>query len=63
MLFAERLPVGLVLEELLSLRYFVLVAAVNRFLKTVRLNMVYYRSCHCSALPVAHGAEGMRFEK
>lgn len=63
MLFAEGLPVGLIPEELLSFCYLVLLAAVDSFFQPMWLDVVNDRSRHCSALPVAHDAERMRFQK
>ena len=50
MLFAESLPVGLIPEKLLSLCYFVPLAAVDSFLKPMGLDMVNYCGWHRSAL-------------
>ncbi len=63
MLLAKGLPVGLIPEELLSLRYLILYAAVDCFLQPVWLDVVNDSSSHCSTLPVAHGAERVRFEE
>lgn len=63
MLLAEGLPVGLVPEELLSLRDLVLLAAVDGFFQSVWLDVINDGSGHCSALPVAHDAERMRLQE
>ncbi len=63
MLLAEGLPVGLIPEELLSLCYLVLLAAVDSLFQPVRLDVINDSCCHCSALPVAHGAERMRLQE
>lgn len=63
MLFAQRLPVGLVPEELLSLCYLILSAAVDSFLQPVWLDVVNDCGGYRSPLPMAHDAKRMRLKE
>ena len=63
MLFTEGLPVGLIPEEFLSLRYLVLVATIDCFFQPMRLDVIHNGSGYCSSLPVTHFAERVRLQE
>lgn len=62
-LLTKGLPVGLVPEQLLSLCYLILFATVNGLFQPVWFDVVNDSSRDCSALSVAHHAEGVRFQE
>lgn len=55
-LFTQWLPVSLIPEKLLCLRYLFLIAALQCFLQLMRPYMVNHRCRDCSVLAKAHDA-------